>query len=181
MRWSLPRSVLALAVTATAALLAADAAKDPLTEDRVGLPADYATKFEVVRRFNGVQRGKAATVYANEIAGATKDPAKLPYASGAIFVVAWAEPVKGADGKPLVDANGLWQPGEVTQVDVMRREAGFGQKYGEHRAGEWEFASFRGSSISWLKPADALDCAKCHKKAESRDFVFRGRFPPFAN
>lgn len=181
MRPGLLRSCLVAALVAAAALFAADPAKDPLAEDRVGLPPDYAKKFEVVRRFNAAQRNKAATVYANAIAGATKDLAKLPYASGAIFVVAWAEPLKGPDGKLLVDADGLWQPGEVTQVDVMRREPGFGVKYGEHRTGEWEFASYRGSSTSWLKPADALDCAKCHKKAEARDFVFRGRFPAMGN
>lgn len=170
------RTGLLLLGIVASAVIAAEVAKDPLTEDRVGLPPDYAKTFVVVRRFNGVQRNKAATVYANPVAGATKDLAKLPYANGSIFVVAWAEPVKDADGKPVVDRDGLWQPGEVAQVDVMRREAGFGEKYGEHRTGEWEFGSYRGGA-SWLKPADALDCAKCHRKAEARDFVFRGRFP----
>jgi hypothetical protein len=172
---------LAVAAIVAATLFATEAAKDPLAEDRVGLPADYAKTFEVVRRFNGAQRSKAVTVYANPAAGATRDVSKLPYADGSIFVVAWAEPVKDANGKPVVDAEGLWQPGEVTQVDVMRREKGFGEKYGEHRTGEWEFASYRGGTTSWLKPSDALDCAKCHHKAEARDFVFRGRFPAMGN
>jgi hypothetical protein len=180
MRFNPWRTSLAVVAFTATALIAAEAAKDPLAEDRVGLPADYAKTFEVVRRFNGVQRNKAATVYANAAAGATKDLAKLPYAHGAIFVVAWAEPVKGPDGKPVVDANGLWQPGEVTQVDVMRREKGWGEKYGAERTGEWEFGSYRGGT-SWLTPKDALDCAKCHRKAESRDFVFRGRFPAISN
>jgi len=171
MRFSLLLGLLAFAGAASAAQ------DETKIDDRVGLPADYATKFEVVRRFNGVQQGRAATVYANAAAAATKDLAKLPYAHGAIFVVAWAEPLKDARGERIVDANGLWHPGEVKQVDVMRREPGFGVAYGEHRNGEWEYASYRGGATAWTKPADALACAKCHQKAEARDFVFRGRFP----
>lgn len=167
---------------AGSALWAAEAAKSaPAEVDRVGLPVDYAKKFEVVRRFNGVARGKAATVYANETAGALKDLAKLPYAHGSVFVVAWAEPVKDAKGAPVVGADGLWQPGEVTQIDVMRHEAGFGTAYGADRTGEWEFASYHGDGTSKLQLADAIACAQCHRKAETRDFVFRGRFPAAAN
>jgi hypothetical protein len=180
MRFSLLRTSLVITALATSGIWAAEKMATGKVVDRVGLPPDYAKTFEVVRRFNAVQRNKAATVYANSTAGALKEIGKLPYAHGSIFIVAWAEPVVDGAGKPVVDGNGLWQPGEVTQIDVMRREKDFGVAYGADRTGEWEFASYK-EGKQYLSPNDAVACAKCHQKAESRDFVFRGRFPAISN
>jgi hypothetical protein len=72
----------------------------------------------------------------------------------------------------------LWEKGEVVRLDVMRREAGYGAAYGDKRAGEWEFASYKPDGSPIEPKIDAAACAACHAKpGVARDFVFRGRFP----
>ena len=90
----------------------------------------------------------------------------------------WATPRKAADGTPITGADGLWEKGEVVRIDVMRREAGYGAAYGDKRAGEWEFASYKPDGSPFEPKIDAAACAACHRKpGTARDFVFRGRFP----
>ncbi len=153
-------------------------AADPA--DRVGFPADYP-RFAVLRAANKPGQTQLGTIYGNAPAASIDDIAKLPYPNGSVIVMEWSTPLKAADGTPIAGADGLWRKGEVVRVDVMRREAGYGAAYGERRAGEWEFASYRADGRA-LEPAiDAAACAACHRKpGTARDFVFRGRFPATA-
>jgi hypothetical protein len=162
----------------TSSLLAAHVAKEtaPIPE-RVPFPKDYQSNFQEIRASNKTAQTLLGTIYVNAPAASIKELDKLPYPDGSIFVMEWAEPVKGANGELLVDANGNWKKGPVVRVDVMRREKGFGVGYGEKRAGEWEFASYRPDGSFMSAPQSWSSCAECHTKAATRDFVFRGRFP----
>ena len=103
-------------------------------------------------------------------------PVAMP--DGSVLVMEWATPVKGADGAPVTGADGLWQRGDVVRIDVMRRQDGFGEAYGDRRAGQWEFASYTPDGKPFAPAIDAAACAGCHRSATAaRDFVFRGRFP----
>jgi hypothetical protein len=58
----------------------------------------------------------------------------------------------------------------------MRRGTGFGERYGESRAGEWEFASYRPDGGTLQSPDHTAHCASCHRNAGAdKDFVFRTR------
>jgi hypothetical protein len=150
-------------------------AADPT--DRVGFPADYRS-YAVLRSTNIPQRTQRGTVYGNVPAASIHDLAKLPYPNGSVIVMEWATPEKGADGAPVTGADGVWKKGEVVRLDVMRRGAGFGAAYGDKRAGEWEFASYKPDGSPLEPKIDASACAACHSKpGTARDFVFRGRFP----
>ena len=143
----------------------------------VPFPQDYQGTFKVIRAVNAKREMKLGTIYANEPAAAVGDLPKLPYPYGSIVLMEWAEPRRDEKGERLLDAAGLWRKGRVVRIDVMRREPGFGEVYGESRAGEWEFASYRPDGASLSGPKTSLACAECHRKAAERDFVFRGRFP----
>jgi hypothetical protein len=81
-------------------------------------------------------------------------------------------------GKPLLDANGQPQKGEVHHLDVMRRGDGFGEAYGSNRSGEWEFAGYFLDGTYSTAPAKSASCAQCHQKAgEAKDFVFPLKVP----
>jgi len=167
------RVVLLLAGLATIAgqVQAADPA------DRVGFPAGY-TGYAVLRTANMTQRTLLGTIYGNTPAASIHDLARLPYPNGSVVVMEWATPLKGADGTPIAGPDGLWQKGAVVRVDVMRREAGYGTAYGDKRAGEWEFASYKADGSPLEPKIEAAACAACHSKlGTARDFVFRGRFP----
>jgi hypothetical protein len=153
-------------------------AADPA--DRVGFPAGY-TSYAVLRTANITQRTLLGTIYGNAPAASIGDVATLPYPNGSVIVMEWATPLKAADGTPIAGADGLWKKGDVVRIDVMRREAGYGAAYGERRAGEWEFASYRADGKAVEPAIDAAACAACHRQpGTARDFVFRGRFPALA-
>ena len=153
-------------------------AADPA--DRVGFPADYRG-YAVLRTANITTQGRLGTIYGNVPAASVHDLAKLPYPNGSVIVMEWATPVKGADGAPVAGADGLWKKGEVVRLDVMRRESGYGAAYGDKRAGEWEFASYKPDGSPMAPAIDAAACAACHSKpGTARDYVFRGRFPSLA-
>ncbi|HWA25727.1 MAG TPA: cytochrome P460 family protein [Lacunisphaera sp.] len=163
------------------ALLAAPApaADTSPAADRVGFPAGYAASFEAIRVANKTKVTNLGTIYANARAASVKGLGGLPYPDGSIIVMEWAEPLKGEDGALLTDANGLWRKGRVVRVDVMRRERGYGEAYGEKRAGEWEFASYLPDGTRVESAGKPVSCAQCHRKAGvERDYVFQGRFPP---
>jgi hypothetical protein len=146
-------------------------------EDRVGLP-DYSG-FSRLRTFHGAQRGRVGLVYANGAAASVTALGQLPYPYGAIFVVEWRRALTDAAGAPLRDAAGEVRGAEIVQIDVMRRERGFGAGYGEARTGEWEYVSYLPDGRHFVAPDQSVSCASCHRRAgEARDFVFRGRFPP---
>jgi hypothetical protein len=145
--------------------------------DRVGFPADYRS-YAVLRAANITQQSRLGTIYGNAAAASIHDLGALPYPNGSVIVMEWATPRKAADGTPVTAADGLWQKGEVVRIDVMRRGPGFGAAYGDKRAGEWEFASYRPDGTPFEPAIDAAACAACHAKpGVARDFVFRGRFP----
>src|SRR5688572_9653760 len=140
----IPRSRACAVLALGSSLFAAPAATESVPNpDRVPFPKDYQSSFQEVRASNKTAQTKLGTIYINREAASITDLAKLPYPNGSTFVMEWAEPVKGANGELLLDANGNWKKGEVTRVDVMRREKDFGTVYGDKRAGEWEFASYR--------------------------------------
>jgi hypothetical protein len=178
MRSPLPLVAVLISLVFSSASFAEErAAVNTNSIDRVGLP-DYLSNFILIRSANKSQRNKLGAIYVNDKAASVGDIAQLPYPAGAIIVMEWSEPRKNASGVPEVDANGLWQKGEVVRVDVMRREPGYGEAYGESRSGEWEFASYLPDGRLLEAPEKAISCAECHQKARTRDFVFRGRFPP---
>jgi hypothetical protein len=145
--------------------------------DRVGRP-DYSKGFTELRRFYGDKRQRVGTVYANDRAASVTKLGELPYPHGSIFVVEWRRALIGEAGTPLRDAAGNVRSGEITQIDVMRREAGFGTDYKEVRTGDWEFASYVPDGGYAVAPDQSSLCAACHVRAGAeRDFVFRGRFP----
>jgi hypothetical protein len=145
--------------------------------DRVGRP-DYANGFIELRRFYGAERQRVGTVYANGKAASVTNLGELPYPDGSIFVVEWRRALMDGTGTPLRDAAGYVRGGEVTQIDVMRSEAGYGADYRDVRTGNWEFVSYRPDGSHFVAPAQSSQCAACHVAAGTeRDFVFRGRFP----
>jgi hypothetical protein len=153
---------------------------DQPAADRVGFPSDYRS-FPLLRTTNVAQRQQLGTIYGNAAAAGVKELAALPYPNGSVLVFEWATPAKGADGAPVTGADGLWQRGEVVRIDVMRRQSGYGEAYGDKRAGDWEFASYTPDGKPFTPAVDAAACAGCHRTATAaRDFVFRGRFPAAA-
>ena len=162
---------------AQAAGSAATAAAAPRTADGV-YPAQYVATFETLGVPLADKNALVTTTYANALAAAVKNISQIPYPDGAVIVMEYAQPVKDGEGELLRDSQGALRKGEVVRVDVMRKGQGFGAPYGDQRAGDWEFSSFRRDGSAFLPPANGAACAACHRNAGAdKDFVFRSRAP----
>jgi ketosteroid isomerase-like protein len=143
--------------------------------DRVGFPKDYRTTFKVLgvpARTNS-SPDVVMTAYGNDLAASAMNAGQFPLPNGAIILMEFAEALKDSEGKPMRNANGQWQKGEVEHVDVMRRGDGFGEAYGANRSGQWEFAGYQLDGTYSTAPPKSASCAQCHQKAgASKDFVF---------
>jgi ketosteroid isomerase-like protein len=144
--------------------------------DRVGFPADYARKLRRVSDSAYDEKFGVSTVFANELAASAPGFSQARYPNDAVIMMEFANPQRDGEGELLRDARGTPLKGEIVRIDVMRRGAGFGEKYGESRAGEWEFASYRPDGSFLQSPDKTAHCAACHRNAGAdKDFVFRTR------
>ena len=161
---------------ATTDLEGDDAGASARNVDRVGFPRDYLRQF---RNLGGTLEDPnfgLTTVYANELAASVADSEGTQYPNGAVILMEFASPQRDGEDQLLRDAHGQPLKGEIAHIDVMRRGAGFGSGYGDSRAGEWEFASYRRDGSTLIPPDKAQHCAACHLKAgAAKDYVFRLR------
>jgi len=146
------------------------------TSDRVGFPKDYTNRFQVLRVVNKVAEHKVVTIYGNNPASSVTNSAQLPYPYGSVIVMETAIAVKDSQGNAALDSKGNLRKDRVTGLHVMRREKGFGEDYGNNRAGEWEYVEYRPDGSYLTPPEKSFSCAECHLKAGAkRDFVYRAR------
>lgn len=132
--------------------------------DRVGLPNDYRTTFEQVRTAPA-GKDQQLLVYLNKAAASVRSLDSVPYPYGSIIVAEW----RRTDGKAGEDT--------TFRIDVMRREAGYGEAYGKARTDEWEYVRYRADGSHLVPPGESGWCSSCHQKAgKDRDWVFHGRF-----
>ncbi len=156
----------------------ADAAKTAAgpSTDRVGFPADYARNLRKVSDAVFNEKFGVSTVYINELAASSPGFSQARYPNGSVIMMEFAKPQRDGEGELLRDARGVPLKGEIERIDVMRRGDGFGTAYGENRAGEWEFASYRPDGSTLTAPDKTAHCAGCHRNAGAdKDFVFRTR------
>jgi cytochrome P460 len=145
-------------------------------QDRVDFPNDYTRAYQVLRIVNKPDEQKVVTVYGNRQAAFVTNSTQLPYPYGSVIVMETAVALKDPQGKPLIDEKSNLRKDKVTGLHVMRRGPGFGEAYGNNRAGEWEFVEYRPDGSYITPPQKSAACAACHVKAgQERDFVYRGR------
>jgi ketosteroid isomerase-like protein len=153
------------------------AASAQRTGDEV-FPAQYAATFQILGAPLADKNALVTTTYANSLAASVGNIGQLPYSDGAVMVMEYALSLKDGEGKLLRDSRGALQKGEVVRIDVMRKGRGFGAAYGDQRAGDWEFSSFRRDGSTFTASANGASCAACHRNAGAdKDFVFRSRAP----
>lgn len=143
---------------------------DP-TVDRVGFPEGYQDNFTVFYEFDRAQNGTARVVYANEAAASVQPGQPFPYGSELVMEVYRTQ--KDDAGNVLLDENGRFVRDQLFGLFAMRKEPGFGVKYGEQRNGEWEYVAYRPDGSILVPPENTQGCAACHVEAsEGRDWVF---------
>lgn len=159
---------LLLFLSACQPLLAPDAPPDV---DRVGLPADYQETFSIFYEFDRPDNRSARVIYANPTAAKVQEGQPFPY--GSMLVMEVYRTQRDDAGNVVLDENGRFTRDELFGQFVMRKEPGFGAKYGEMRNGEWEYAAYRADGSVLVPPEGTTGCAACHMEAGlGKDWVF---------
>lgn len=154
---------------------------DP-SEDRVGFPEGYHDDFTVFYEFDRPDNGTARVIYANDIAASVAEASFTPAASaasgepfpyGSVLVMDVYRTERDEEGNVLLDENGRYVRDELFGLFVMRKEPGFGAKYGAQRNGEWEYVAYRPDGTILVPPENTFACASCHVEAgQGEDWVF---------
>jgi plastocyanin len=142
------------------------------TEDRVGFPQGYQTRFKPMFVLDRPDNKQIRVVYANDQAAAARPGEPFPY--GSILVMETYRAAEDEAGDPVLTASGRFERDALTGVFVMRKERGFGAAYEMNRTGEWEYVAFRPDGSYQATPQQSAACAVCHTEAGgTRDWVFR--------
>lgn len=153
---------------------------DP-SEDRVGYPEGYQDDFTIWYEFDRPDNGTARVIYANNAAASVTQqewqavPAApdRPFSYGSILVMEVYATQRNEDGTVALGENGRYVRDELFGTFIMRKEQGFGAKYGTQRNGEWEYMAYRPDGSQLLPPQATQNCAACHVEAgQGRDWVF---------
>ena len=149
--------------------------------DRVGLPEGYQEAFKLFYEFDRPDNQSARVIYANdlaasitpdEFAAARVEPGE-PFPYGSILVMEVYRTQKDDAGNVLLDVTERYERDELSGIFVMRKEPGFGAKYGAQRNGEWEYMAYRPDGTPLVPPERTNSCAACHVEAgQGRDWVF---------
>jgi plastocyanin len=139
--------------------------------DRVGFPENYQADYTVFYEFDRPDNRSARVVYANEAAASVQPGQPFPY--GSVLVMEVYRTVRDEAGNVALDENGRFQREELNGIFVMRKEPGFGEKYGDLRNGEWEYVAYRPDKSVLTPPERTMSCAGCHVEAgQGKDWVF---------
>lgn len=164
--------------SATPTRAAAGAGAGTSAVDRVGFPRDYRADLKLLAVSARDAEPSVMTAYGNALAASGMASGSVAYPYGTVFAVEFAHGVRDGETQLMHDESGTPLKADVARIDVMRRERGYGEVYGDSRAGEWEFASYRPDGTTLIAPENAGACAACHRKAGAeRDFVYGLRVP----
>jgi len=139
--------------------------------DRVGFPEGYQETFQVFYEFDRAQNNTARVIYANAAAASVRPGEPFPY--GSILAMEVYRTQRDEAGNVALDENGRFVRDEMSGLFVMRKEPGFGLKYGDLRNGEWEYVAYRPDGTILVPPEATTSCASCHVEAsQGKDWVF---------
>ncbi|HEX2037540.1 MAG TPA: cytochrome P460 family protein [Chloroflexota bacterium] len=143
-------------------------------EDRVRVPADYRTSLLPFYVFDRADNRQVRAVFVNPTGAQVRPGQPFPYGTLLVMETYRAQ----LDGEQIaLDDSGRFIRGELTGVFAMRKEPGFGAKYGVDRTGEWEYVAYRPDLGGFTTPPErSLACAQCHLATSDRqrDWVVRG-------
>ena len=171
--WKIHRDIGSAQPMRAAAAAGAGAGSGTSAVDRVGFPRDYRAGLKLLTVSARDAEPSVMTAYGNALAASGMASGSVAYPYGTVFAMEFAHGVRDGEAQLMHDESGTPLKGDVARIDVMRRERGYGEVYGDSRAGEWEFASYRPDGTTLIAPENAGSCAACHRKAGAeRDFVY---------
>ena len=145
------------------------------SEDRVGYPEGVRENWQILYVLDRPDTKRVLVTYANDLAMSVERGQQGSYPYGAIIAQEQYTIQQDSLGNPVLDENGRFiRDALASNLNVMRKEAGFGREYGAVRTGEWEYVAYRPDKTLATLPQSSGVCANCHLQAGGgKDWVFR--------
>lgn len=145
------------------------------SQDRVGYPEGFRDNWQILYMMDRPDTRRVLVTYANDPAMSVERGQQGNYPYGSMIAQEQYSIKMDAQGAPVLDENGRFiQDALVSNLNVMRKEAGFGMEYAAIRTGEWEYVAYRPDKTLATAPQASGVCANCHLQAGGgKDWVFR--------
>jgi len=142
-----------------------------LVKTGVTFPEGYRNTFTMYTTVNRPDINQVRYLYANPVAlRAAREGKPLP--DGSVLVLEQFAAKLGADRKPVVGANGFYEPDRFVAYAVMARGPGWGKDIPEMlRNDEWNYAVFNADNK--MRPGvNQAECLACHKPLDKKSYTF---------
>jgi cytochrome c553 len=142
-----------------------------LAQTSVTYPQNYRSSFTLYQTVNRADINQVRYLYANPVAvQAARDGKALP--DGSVLVLEQFAAKLGADRKPVMGANGFYEPDRFVAFAVMARGPGWGKDIPEMlRNEDWNYAVF-GPDQSPRAGVNQAECLACHKPLDKASYTF---------
>jgi Cytochrome P460 len=146
-------------------------AASPASVSHLVFPADFARSFTEYRRQDEPETKTISRSFANAMAlQAAREGRPLPEGS-AIYVANFSARL-GADGQPVLGADGRLVPDKALSYSAMESGRGWGHDVPALlRNGNWNYGLFNADGSSRIGDLHSR-CLACHKPKEQDSFVF---------
>ena len=141
-----------------------------LSKTAVTFPDGYRSSFTMYQTVNRPDINQVRYLYANPTAlRAAREGKPLP--DGSVLVLEQFAAKLGPDRKPVVGANGFFEPERFLAYAVMARNAGWGKDIPEMlRNEDWNYAVF--TTEQQPRAANQAECLACHKPLDKVSYTF---------
>jgi hypothetical protein len=142
-----------------------------VAKSNVTFPEGYKETFTKYHTISFPATKQVRYYYANKAAVAAAKAGKSLPDGSVLFAEVYAAKV-GADGKPVVGADGFFVPEKLVAYTAMAREAGWGKDIPEMLRNEnWNYAVF--TTEKQQRPGvNQAECLGCHKPLDNVSYTF---------
>ena len=138
--------------------------------DQVGFPKGYQDGYTLFYPFDRPDNRSARVVYANAAAASVVSGEPFPF--GSVLVMDVFRTQRDEADNVLLDDSGRYVRDDLFGLSAMRKEPGYGGKYGVLRNGEWEYMAYRPDGSPLFPPDRTTSCAACPVEAgQGKDWV----------
>jgi cytochrome c553 len=142
-----------------------------LVKTSVTFPEGYQSTFKKYHTINFPATRQVRYYFANADAlGAAKDGKTLP--NGSVLFAEVYSAKLGADGKPVVGADGFFVADQLLFYTAMARDSGWGKDIPDMlRNEDWNYAVF--TTAKQVRPGvNQAECLACHKPLDKVSYTF---------
>jgi len=142
-----------------------------LSKTAVTFPEGYRNTFTFYQTVNRADLNQVRFLYANPVAlRAARESKPLP--DGSVLLLEQYAAKMGPDKKPIVGANGFYEPDRFLGFAVMARNAGWGKDIPEMlRNEDWNYAVFNADN-KHRPGVNQAECLACHKPLDKKSYTF---------